>query len=235
MTQRKPISGMGELAYVLGVILCALGVCFSAKSGFGVSMVVAPAYVLHCKLEPLLPFFSFGVAEYVLQGGLILLLCPFVGRFKKKFLLSFATAVFYGVVLDLWRGLFGTGIPGELWQRIFFCVLGGCITAFAIALLLRTYLPQQGYELVVKELSDRYGWAMGKVKWIYDMSSLGVAILLMLLLFGEFSFSMIGAGTLLLTLVNTPLITGFGKILDRFFEFTPFFPRFHGFFQKHFD
>ena len=235
MTERKKIPGMGELAYVLGVILCALGVCFSAKSGFGVSMVVAPAYVLHCKLEPLRPFFSFGVAEYVLQGGLILLLCPVVGRFKKKFLLSFGTAVFYGVVLDFWRMLFGTEVPNELWQRAFFCGLGGCITAFAIALLLRTYLPQQGYELVVKELSDRYGWAMGRVKWIYDMSSLVVAILLMLLLFGEFSFSMIGAGTLLLTLVNTPLITGFGKLLDRFFVFTPFFPRFHGFFQKHFD
>ena len=175
------------------------------------------------------------MAEYVLQGGLILLLCPFVGRFKKKFLLSFGTAVFYGVVLDFWRMLFGTEVPNELWQRAFFCGLGGCITAFAIALLLRTYLPQQGYELVVKELSDRYGWAMGRVKWIYDMSSLVVAILLMLLLFGEFSFSMIGAGTLLLTLVNTPLITGFGKLLDRFFVFTPFFPRFHGFFQKHFD
>ena len=235
MAKSKKIAGMGELAYVLGVILCALGVCFSAKSGFGVSMVVAPAYVLHCKLEPLLPFFSFGVAEYVLQGGLILLLCPFVGRFKKKFLLSLGTAVFYGVVLDFWRMLFGTEVPNELWQRAFFCGLGGCITAFAIALLLRTYLPQQGYELVVKELSDRYGWAMGRVKWIYDMSSLVVAILLMLLLFGEFSFSMIGAGTLLLTLVNTPLITGFGKLLDRFFVFTPFFPRFHGFFQKHFD
>lgn len=235
MAKSKKIAGMGEPAYVLGVILCALGVCFSAKSGFGVSMVVAPAYVLHCKLEPLLPFFSFGVAEYVLQGGLILLLCPFVGRFKKKFLLSFGTAVFYGVVLDFWRMLFGTEVPNELWQRACFCGLGGCITAFAIALLLRTYLPQQGYELVVKELSDRYGWAMGRVKWIYDMSSLVVAILLMLLLFGEFSFSMIGAGTLLLTLVNTPLITGFGKLLDRFFVFTPFFPRFHGFFQKHFD
>lgn len=235
MTERKKIPGMGELAYVLGVVLCALGVCFSAKSGFGVSMVVAPAYVLHCKLEPILPFFFFGVAEYVLQGGLILLLCPVIGRFKKKFLLSFGTAVFYGVVLDLWRETFGTEIPAELWQRIFYCGLGACVTAFAIALLLRTYLPQQGYELVVKELSDRYGWAMGRVKWIYDMTSLAVAVLLMLLLFGEFSLSMIGIGTLLLTLINTPLITGFGRLLDRFFDFTPFFPRFHSFFEKHFN
>lgn len=235
MQRNKRIPGVGELAYVLGVVLCALGVCFSAKSGFGVSMVVAPAYVLHCKLEPLLPFFSFGVAEYVLQGGLILLLCPFVGRFKKKYLLSFGTAVFYGVVLDLWRMLFGTDVPVELWQRIFYCGLGASVTAFAIALLLRTYLPQQGYELVVKELSLRYGWAMGRVKWIYDSSSLGVAILLMLVLFGEFSLSMIGIGTLLLTVINTPLITGFGKLLDRFFDFTPFFPRFHTWFEKYFN
>ena len=235
MKDQKKIGGMGELAYVLGLVLCALGVCFSAKSGFGVSMVVAPAYVLHCALQPIFSFFSFGVAEYVLQGGLILLLCPFVGRFKKKFLLSFGTAVLYGVALDLWRGLFGTDVPTELWQRIIYCGAGACITAFAIALLLRTYLPQQGYELVVKELSVRYGWAMGKVKWIYDMSSLAAAILLMLLLFGEFSLSMIGVGTLIVTAINTPLITGFGKLLDRFFRFTPCFPRFHAWFEKHFD
>ena len=40
-----------EIAYVLGMILCPLGVCLSAKSGFGVSMVVAPAYVLYLRIS----------------------------------------------------------------------------------------------------------------------------------------------------------------------------------------
>ncbi len=235
MKRQDKLSRMGELAWILGVVLCSLGVCLSAKSGFGVSMVVAPAYVLHCKLSELWEFFSFGVAEYVLQGALILLLCAVLRRFKWKYLLSFGTAVFYGVTLDGWRLLLGEDVYGEFWQRCMSCGCGALVTAFAIALLLRTYLPQQSYELVVKELSVCRGWALGRVKWIYDLSSLGVAILLMLALFCRFDPEMVGAGTLLLTVINTPLITFFGKLLDRFFDFTPFFSRFFRLFQRYFD
>ena len=223
----KRIAKTSELAYLIGIVFCALGVCFSAKSGFGVSMVVAPAYVLHCKLSPYLPWFSFGVAEYVLQGTLIVLLCLAVRRVRARYLLSFGTAVLYGVVLDLWRLLFGEAVYPELWQRCLSGAFGALVTSFAIALLLRTYLPQQGYELVVKELSDRFGWAMGKVKWIYDISSLVLAILMMLLFFGRFDMEMIGIGTLLLTVINTPIITLCGKLLDKFFVFSPAIVRLH--------
>ena len=235
MTRKNKLSRMGEPAWILGILLCSLGVCFSAKSGFGVSMVVAPAYVLHCRLSELWAFFSFGVAEYVLQGALIVLLCMALRRFKWKYLLSFVTAVLYGVSLDGWRLLFGEDVYGELWQRGLSCACGAAVTAFAIALLLRTYLPQQSYELVVKELSVCRGWALGRVKWIYDLSSLGVAILLMLALFGRFDTEMVGAGTLLLTVINTPLITMFGKLFDRFFDFTPMFPKFFRAFQRYCD
>ena len=37
MTQKNKLSRMGEPAWILGILLCSLGVCFSAKSGFGVS------------------------------------------------------------------------------------------------------------------------------------------------------------------------------------------------------
>ncbi len=225
MSLEKSTVKTGELAYIFGIVLCALGVCFSAKSGFGVSMVVAPAYVLHCKLSPFLPFFTFGVAEYVLQGALIVMLCLVMRRVRLKYLLSFGTAVLYGVVLDLWRLLFGEAVYEQLWQRCLSGVFGAVVTSFAIALLLRTYLPQQGYELVVKELSCRFGRAIGKVKWIYDISSLLLAILMMLVFFGKFSTQMIGVGTLVLTAVNTPLITLCGKFLDRVFDFSPAFVR----------
>lgn len=224
---KKRVAGTGEIAYLLGIVLCALGVCFSAKSGFGVSMVVAPAYVLHCKLSPYLPFFSFGVAEYVLQGALIVLLCLAVRRVRLKYLLSFGTAVLYGVVLDLWRLLFGEAVYEQMWQRCLSCAFGAVVTALAIALLLRTYLPQQGYELVVKELTDRFGWNMGKVKWIYDISSLVLAIVMMLCFFGRFDMEMIGVGTLLLTVINTPLITLCGRLLDKLSDFSPACSRLH--------
>ena len=47
----KKIKRGAELAWLFGIILCPLGVCLSAKSGLGVSMVVAPAYVLYLKLS----------------------------------------------------------------------------------------------------------------------------------------------------------------------------------------
>ena len=56
-----------EAAYAVGTLLLALGTALTAYGGFGISMVVAPAYLLHLKLVQLLPFFSFGVAEYALR------------------------------------------------------------------------------------------------------------------------------------------------------------------------
>lgn len=232
MQKTAKVGRTGELAWLLGVLLCSLGVCFSARSGFGVSMVVAPAYVLHRYLSPFIPWMTFGAAEYLLQGVLILLLCFAVQRFKWKYLLSFFTAVCYGFALDFWRMLFGTEVYPLLWQRIIACLFGALVTAFSIALYLRTYLPQQGYELVVKELTERYHLPMGRVKWLYDIGSLLLAILLMLVLFRTFSTDMVGIGTLLLTVINTPLITLFGKLLDRFFAFTPAFPRFRTQFDR---
>lgn len=215
----------GELAYVFGIVLCALGVTLSAKSAFGVSMVVAPAYVLHCYFVQFLPWFSFGVAEYAFQGFLILLLSLWARRFKWKYLFSVFTALFYGTCVDLWRLVFGAQIYDLLWQRLISGALGAVVTAFSIALLLRTYLPQQAYELVVKEVSEKGRFPINRVKWIYDLSSLVLAIGLMLVFFREFSFEMIGPGTLVLTLINTPLIALWGRLLDRLSDFSCAAPR----------
>ncbi|MBQ7499630.1 MAG: hypothetical protein IJT91_01920 [Clostridia bacterium] len=219
------IKKTNELAYVLGLLICSLGVTFSANSGFGVSMVVAPAYVLHRKLSLTWGWFTFGVAEYVLQGALIIFLIILLRRFKLKYLLSFVTAILYGLSLDMWRSVIGTAVYPEMYQRIISGVAGCFITSFAIALMLRTYLPQQAYELVVKEITDGFGYDMHKVKWIYDVSSLAFAVLLMLILFGKFSFDMIGIGTLILTVVNTPVIKFCGMILDKISDFSPAFPK----------
>ena len=229
---KRKTGRIAEVAWVVAVVLCGLGVCLSAKSGFGVSMVVAPAYVIYLKISQSVPWFSFGMSEYCLQGLLVILLSLVIGRFKWKYLLAFGTAICYGVALDAWRAVFGTEVCTLMYQRCLACAGGAVITAFAIALFLRTYLPQEGYELVVKEVSDKFSFNINKVKWIYDCSSLGVAIVLMLILFGRFSFEMIGVGTLVMTVINTPLIAMFGKLLDSKFEFTSAFEGFHQKFNK---
>ena len=89
-----------EVAYVLGIVILALGTALMEKADFGMSMVVAPAYLLHLKISQTLPVFSFGMAEYTLQAAILLLLGLAMRRFKLSYLFSFGTAVIYGVTLD---------------------------------------------------------------------------------------------------------------------------------------
>lgn len=64
-----------ELAYVFGIVFVALGVVLMEKADFGVSMVVAPAYLLYRWLSPVWSFVTFGMAEYCLQAVLLLVMC----------------------------------------------------------------------------------------------------------------------------------------------------------------
>ena len=221
----KPLKKCGELAWLLGTVLCSIGVFLSAKSGFGVSMVVAPAFVLSNYLQPIAPFFTFGNTEYVVQGVFMFVIMIVVKKFKIKYPLAFVTAVIYGLMLDGWRLLFGQDIPTELYIRLIYMVLGALVTAFAIALYLRTFMSQQVYDMFVYEVATEKKKNVTVVKWIYDISSLVVAIVLMLILFNRFDLEMVGIGTLILTAVNTPLIALCGKLLDKFCDFSPLFPK----------
>lgn len=228
----KKFEKAAELAWVLGIILVSMGVCLCSKSGFGVSMIAAPAYISYLKISSIFSIATYGKVEYCFQGLLILLLIIAFRKFKWKYLLSFLTAILFGIVLDLWFLVFGTEGYVILSQRIISCVAGILITALGVAFFLRTYLPLQAYELVVKEIVDKYQFPMTKVKWIYDISSLVVAILLMFIFFGRFDFSMVGINTLVCTFVNAPLIGLFGKIIDQIFDYKPISAKFGDWFNR---
>lgn len=200
------------------MILCPLGVCFTIKSAFGVSMIEAPVRMLYLKLSEIFSWYTMGTSEYVLQAVLLIAMCIFIRRFKWKYLLSFVTAFLYGWILDGWLWVFGGEAAGTIPARIAYAV-AGCITvSFAVAMFFRTWLPLEVWELFVKEVSERFGWKITKVKWIYDLSSLTAGIILMLVFFGEFRPEEIGIGTIVTTFVNAPLIGLFGKLQDSFWN-----------------
>ena len=101
-----------EFAYLMGVIILAIGTAFMTRADFGVSMVVAPAYLLHLKVSQYLPFFTFGMAEYVFQAILLIFMMILLRKVKLSYLFSFVTTIVYGIVLDLAIALL-THIPSE--------------------------------------------------------------------------------------------------------------------------
>ncbi len=231
----KKIQNCGEIAWLCGIVLCSLGLCLSTRSGLGVSMIITPAYNIYLKVSESLPWFTLGMAQYMFQGLLIVATSLAVRRFKLKYLLCFLTAVIHGMAVDLWRLVIGSDVAETMPMRIFFCASGAVASALAIALMLRTYLPQEVYELFVKEVADKYSFSVNKTKWVFDILSLFLGIILMLILFKGFYTQIIGVGTIVLTFLNTPLITLFGRIFDRYISFGPALKSFHRVFERVMD
>lgn len=204
--------------WIIAMILCPLGVAFSTKGGFGVSMIEAPVYVLHLKIHEIFPWYSFGTSEYFVQGALLIILCIVIKKFRWKYLLSFVTAFVYGLIIDGWFMILGREQYQLMPARIISAVAGIVLASFAVACFFRTSLPQEVWELFVKELAESYRLNMTKVKWIYDISSLSIGVVLMLIFFGRVDFAAIGIGTIISTIVNAPIIGMFGKIIDKCIE-----------------
>ena len=204
-----------ELAYFIGIFVLALGTAFMEKADFGISMVVAPAYLIHLKVSEYVPFFSFGMSEYVFQAVLLIFLSLVMGKFKKSYLLSFATAFLYGTILDLAISLVALfPYAGLVWQIVFY-VAGMVICAIGVALLLHTYFPPEAYEFVVKELSQKFHAPVGKTKTIYDCCSCLFAITLSLCFYK--SFVGVKWGTIVCAMVNGWLIGKISGFLEKNF------------------
>ena len=214
-----------EFCYLPATLLLALGAALMTKADFGLSAVIAPAYLLSQIFG-----ISFGTAEYCLQGLLVAVVCLILRKFRWTYLLSFVSAFLYGLVLDglLWLLSF----TGE-WSvvlRLFMMVLGMILSSVGVAFFFKTYLAPGAYELFVKEISAGFGFPLGRVKVLYDLGSCLVAVVLSLAVFGSLFDYGIGLGTVLVACVNGLLIGLFSMWMDRAFSF---FDRFD--FSKHFE
>ena len=208
-----------EFAYLLGLFLLAWGTALTEWGGYGISMVVAPAYVLHKALVVALPWFSFGVAEYVLQALVLGMMLLVLRKFKFTYLLSFATALIYGILLDLGMKLFYNVfpvIPLE-WQSILAYIGGDLAVCAGIALIFQSYLPPEVYELFVKEIATKTGLKIHMFKIVYDCTSLLISILMSFALFG--SLQGIDIGTICCAFINGMMIKLFSNFYDRNFVF----------------
>jgi len=203
-----------ELAYVLGILTLALGTAFMERADFGMSMVVAPAYLLHLKLSQFYPFFTFGTAEYCLQAALLIVMCLVLRRFKVSYLFSFVTAVIYGFTLDGCMALIAL-IPGAgLAFRLAFYALGLIVCAVGVSLLFHTYIAPEVYELFVKEIAAKTGKNINVCKTVYDCCSCAVGVALSFAFFGLWHFEGVKLGTIFCALVNGATI----GVCSRFFE-----------------
>ena len=221
-----------EIAYLVAIVVLALGVSMSAAADFGMSMIAAPAYILSLRVEAL----SFGQAEYVVQAVMLVIMCLILRRIKPIYLFSFVTCLIYGLVLDAERSLIrplnpAVVAPGAFPMPVRIALFVGSIlvTAFAVALFFRSLFFPQVHDMFVALVSRRYKIPLTKFKLCYDIGALLVSLAMTLLLLGRIEG--IGPGTVVIAFVNGPLIGLAGKLIDNAFEFTVGFPKLAALFE----
>ncbi len=213
--QMKKVKIPSELVYVMAIVLLSLAVAMLTAADFGISMIVAPAYLLSLKLN----FLTFGQAEYVIQAGVFIILCIVLKKFKFIYLFSFVTCLIYGAVLDLWRLIpfFNPSVtaPGSmaLWARIIMFVAGVLLTSFSVALFFKTYIYPQVYDFFVKAVSLRYGIKLSLFKTAVDLTCLTASVIMTFCFFGELRG--VNWGTLVMAVFNGAIIGFFSKLLDK--------------------
>lgn len=224
-TTRKKLRGWGELAFVLGTVLLAIGVALMEKGGFGMSMVTSMSYIISLAID----WLSFGTADYLLQGVLLVAYYVLVRRFRAVHLLSFLSAFLFGITLDgiMWL-LKGVELTA-LWQRIAFFAVGMATNALGVAVFFKTYLPLQVYELFVEGLRERLNIPLHKAKTGFDIGCCLTAAALSLIFFGE--LRALGIGTVMCALCNGTLIGIYHKIMDKYIDFSPALPGLYRLFQ----
>lgn len=227
----KKIKIYSEIIYVLAIIILSLAVAMITTTNFGVSMIVAPAYILSLKFEAL----SFGQCEYIVQGILILIYCIIVRKIKPIFFTSFLTGIIYGMVLDLWRYLvphFNPAVtpPGSLpiQLNIVYFIIGMLLTSLSVSMFFRTYLLPQVYDFFVKGVSEKYGFDRNKFKTAYDISFMLISCILSLILFKKLVG--VGCGTVIMAFCNGTIIGFFGKLTDKYISVEPYFKKSSDFF-----
>ena len=103
------------------------------------------------------------------------------------------------------------------------------VNSFSISFYFKSYFPPQIYELFVKGLSEKFHFDMGKFKVGYDLTSFAVSLVLCYLFFGKIVG--IGVGSAVCAFLNGVLIAFWCRVIERFFDFSPRFPKWKAYFE----
>ena len=213
-----------EIAYILGIAGLAIGTALMEKADMGISMVVAPAYLIYLKLSTVWPFVTFGMAEYALQICLLVIMIVVLRKFKVSYLFSFVTAVIYGFALDGCMAAVANIDASFIALRLGFYIVGLLLCAVGIAFIFHTYISPEVYELFVKEVSAKTHRNINNFKMAYDCVSCLIAIIFSFLFFGLLHFEGVKLGTILCALINGKLIGLISRLMEKRLAFIDCLP-----------
>ena len=206
-----------EYAYFFGIFFLSLSSALLARSGLGVSLASAPAYVLFVKAS-LTQNVTFGTAEYTFQAFVLITLFAFRGKPKKAYIFSFASAVIYAFILDAITNVLKL-IPLNMPVRILYVAIASVFGPLAIALMSHSYITPYAYTFFIDEVNEKFNVDSKATFWsLYTFSGL-IAVGLSFYFFGPGRFIGVSAGSLIFTLSSIFLLRPWENFIEKHFKF----------------
>ncbi|MDR3263127.1 MAG: DUF6198 family protein [Clostridiales bacterium] len=212
--QRKPVI-YNEFALIFALIFLALGKTLMLKADFGVTAVQSIPLLLSLYFDKL----SLGIWNLIVQGLYVLIALCLTHRFKLRYLLAFAVAAVYVVILDFFVEASARYAVTDMTGRIICFALGFFSSALSMTFFFRCHVPLMPYETLQKEIAAKRTISILKVKVPLDILFLSAAVALSYLLFGKIRIEALGIGTVILMFTMSVAILIITYILNKFFEF----------------
>jgi len=207
----------GEIALLIALIILAAGIVFVIKADIGMTVVQSPVYVLSVAVNKI----SIGIWNYIVQGGLFVLMLLIIRRFKITYLISFLSGIIYGLILDFFTWAMMPLSADSLLKVIIFYITGFILICIAVALFFCCKAPLMPYDIFIREVSEVKKINLTKFKWGFDISCIIVSLVLSLIITGRIIG--IGIGTVIFAFFVSPVMTFIMKFLNKHIEFVPFF------------
>lgn len=178
--------------YLLGTLILALGISLATQTGLGISPILSLAYLSASLSAFSFPTLTFGI--YILFV-IIQLFIYLIKRWHQQLMQLFSQIIISFLFSSL-LGVFLTWIPnfanltaesflGSLIGRLIILLFGTFLTGVGASLMLMVQLIPTPADGIVQTISKAYGYPLGFVKNILDMTLVVLTILFGFLFLNE--------------------------------------------------
>lgn len=196
--------------FTAGIFFAACGISLITKAGLGTSPITSPSLVLSY-----LTGLSLGTFTFLTNAFMFLCEAALLGRSFQKFqLLQLPATLVFSVFVDLVSWLLSPIAPSNYFSRLALLVFGAAVLGLGVSLEIIGDVIILPGEALVKVLSEKLDREFGNVKTVFDLSLVGIALLLSLI--GFHSVRGIREGTVIAAATVGSFSRVFRKLLSPF-------------------
>lgn len=193
--------------FLLSLFIMGFGISLVTLAHLGTTPITSPPYVLSLSLP-----ISFGMLTMLFNFIFVMLEIVILGKdFPKVQYLQLIVGPILGLAIDFWSYLILFFTQPYYLLQISMVIIGCVVIAFSTILQLKAKVVKNPAEGIVNAISIKSKKDFGTIKLYFDISLVGLAVVLSLLTFG--TITGIREGTVISALIIGPLIKMFQKQL----------------------